>query len=61
MDSINVQKPESFWVVFDYSSVDTTKYSKYKSYLSVRFENKMSKTFFLAPSRVELFRFSSKK
>ncbi len=61
MDSINVQKPESFWVVFDYSSVDTTKYSKYKSDLSFRFENEMTKTFFLAPSKVELFRYSKKK
>ena len=61
LDSINVQKPERFWVVFDYSSVDTTKYSKYKSDLSFRFENEMTKTFFLAPSKVELFRYSKKK
>lgn len=61
LDSINVQKPERFWVVFDYSSVDTSKYSRYKIDLSERFDNDFTKTFSLAPSRVELFRYSIKK
>jgi uncharacterized membrane protein len=58
MDSLNVQSPQSFWLILDYSAVDTTKYSLYltdllnKGYLQESKEN-----FHLAPSKVELYRF----
>jgi Ca2+/Na+ antiporter len=60
MDSINVQKPERFWVVFDYSSVDTSKYNQYISGLNSRFKQDFNMTYYLAPVRVELYRYIKK-
>jgi hypothetical protein len=40
--------------------VDTTKYNRYKDDLSAGFDKVMSKTFYLAPSRVELYRYKKK-
>lgn len=59
MDSINVQKPESFWVVLDYSAVDTSKYSTYRSELNSRFKEVYKNTFHLFPAKVELYRFTN--
>lgn len=58
MDSINVQKPEGFWVVLDYSAVDTSKYSSYRSELNSRFTEVYKNTFHLFPAKVELYRFT---
>lgn len=58
MDSINVQKPESFWVVLDYSAVDTSRYSSYRSELNSKFREVYRNTYFLAPAKVELYRFT---
>src|SRR4030095_6061849 len=60
LDSINTQKPERFWVVFDYSSVDTTKFNDYKSGLERDFEKDFNMTYYLAPTKVELYRFLNK-
>jgi len=60
MDSISVQKPESFWVVLDYSAVDTSKYASYRSELNSKFKEVYKNTYFLFPSKVELFRFKVK-
>ncbi|MBE2218967.1 MAG: glycosyltransferase family 39 protein [Ignavibacteria bacterium] len=60
MDSITVQKPESFWVVLDYSAVDTSKYASYRNELNSRFNEVSRNTYFLAPAKVELYRFTKK-
>ncbi|MBZ0203205.1 MAG: glycosyltransferase family 39 protein [Ignavibacteria bacterium] len=58
LDSINVQKPEGFWVVMDYSAVDTTKYSAYLKDLNSRFRKDFCMTFYNVPVRIDLYRFS---
>ena len=60
LDSINTQKPERFWVVFDYSSVDTTKYKAYIRDLEDKFIKDFNMTYYLAPVKVELYRFQYK-
>ena len=60
MDSISIQKPESFWVVLDYSAVDTSKYSSYRSELNSKFIEEYRNTYFLAPAKVELYRYRQK-
>jgi hypothetical protein len=57
LDSISVQKPERFWVVMDYSAVDTTKYKNYLTDLNSRYTLDFKMTYYLAPSKVELYRF----
>jgi len=57
LDSIHVQKPERFWVIFDYSSVDTTKYAGYINGLMNEFIFEEKYVFILKPLRVELYRF----
>lgn len=60
LDSINTQKPERFWVVIDYSSVDTTNYKDYITNLSQKHKKEFNMTYYLAPTKVELYRFSQK-
>jgi hypothetical protein len=60
-DSMRVQKPESFWVVFDYSSVDTTKFSENINGLKSEFTLDEKEIFFLKPAKVELYKFETKK
>ena len=60
MDSLNMQKPKQFWVVMDYSSVDTTKYSIYISDLKALYEQTYFQSFPDYPVRVELYRFKVK-
>ena len=60
MDSISIQKPEIFWVVLDYSAVDTSKYSSYRSELNSKFIEEYRNTYFLAPAKVELYRYRQK-
>ena len=57
LDSLNTQKPDRFWIVLDYSAVDTTKYVEYIN--GLKEENKIEErlTYYLAPSKVELYRF----
>jgi len=57
LDSLNTQKPNKFWIILDYSAVDTTKYADYIKGLKKnnKFEERM--TYYLAPSKVELYRF----
>jgi len=58
MDSLNVQSPESFWLVLDYSSVDTSKYSIYiGDVISKRYIMDSKETFNINPNKVELYRF----
>jgi hypothetical protein len=57
MDSIKTQKPERFWLVLDYSALDTTKYTEYINGLQKDFKLEEKNTYNLAPERVELYRF----
>jgi len=45
----------------DYSSVDTTKFSDYIRDLGVKYEREFNMTYYLAPQKVELYRFAQKK
>jgi uncharacterized membrane protein len=60
LDSINIQQPERFWVVFDYSAVDTTKYSTYLNDLNTRFDKDFYRAYYTAPYRIDLYRFKQK-
>ncbi len=60
MDSLSVQKPERFWLVLDYGVPDTTQYRSYLNQLSAKYEQEYKMTYFLAPEKVELFRFKEK-
>jgi len=57
LDSINTQRPERFWLVIDFSSVDTTNYRNYIMDLSDKHEKEFNMTYYLAPTKVELYRF----
>jgi len=61
LDSINIQKPSRFWVVMDYSSVDTSKYSEYIRDLGLKYDQEYNMTYYLAPQKVELYRFAQRK
>jgi hypothetical protein len=61
MDSIRVQNPENFWIVFDYSAVDTTSFSQYKSQMDSLYSRDFNMTYYMAPLRAELYRYSQKK
>ena len=60
LDSISTQKPPRFWVVMDYSSVDTTGYSQNIENLRSRYEQEFNMTYYLAPQKVELYLFAQK-
>lgn len=60
LDSINVQKPGRFWIVFDYSAVDTTKYDSYISGLNSKYSKDFYSAFYTAPYRIDLYRYSQK-
>jgi mannosyltransferase len=61
LDSIVVQRPERFWMVFDYSAVDTSKYSAYLEVLNKNFNRDFYMAYYTAPVRIDLYRFSQKK
>ena len=57
-DSIKVQKPQSFWLVLDYSAVDTTEYPAFLYDIYTKsYRADYTDTFRLAPAKVELYRF----
>lgn len=58
LDSISTQKPERFWVVLDYSAVDTSQYHNYIDSLRKMYKMNERTTYFLAPTKVELYNFS---
>ena len=58
LDSISTQKPERFWVVLDYSAVDTSQYHNYIDGLKKTYKMNERTTYFLAPTKVELYNFS---
>ena len=60
IDSINVQKPQGFWIILDYSSVDTTKFSDHIKELNDKYNKEFNMTYYLAPQKVELYRFSQR-
>lgn len=60
LDSLNTQKPDRFWVVFDYSAVDTTKYDSYISGLNSKYSKDFYSAFYTAPYRIDLYRYSQK-
>ncbi len=60
MDSIIVQKPERFWIVFDYSAVDTSKYSAYLEVLNKNFKKDYYMSYYTAPVRIDLYRYKFK-
>lgn len=60
IDSLSVQKPAGFWVVIDYSAVDTSKYAENVTDLEQKYEKDFNMTYYLAPERVELYRFKKK-
>lgn len=57
LDSINTQKPERFWVILDYSAVDTSQYQVYISGLEKNYTQDFKITYYLTPTKVELYRF----
>lgn len=61
VDSINVQRPERFWIVLDYSAVDTSLYPVYVKSLNSHFNKDFYMSYFTAPLRIDLYRFSQKK
>lgn len=58
LDSISAQNPNRFWVVLDYSAVDTSQYQNYISGLKKTYKLNERTTYFLAPTKVELYNFS---
>ena len=60
MDSLNTQKPAEFWIVMDYSSVDTSKYPIYISDLKALYLQTYFESFKTYPVRVDLYRFKMK-
>jgi uncharacterized membrane protein len=58
LDSISVQKPERFWIVLDYSAVDTAKYSAYAEGLRQKFREELKIIYPGAPAKIELYRFT---
>ena len=58
LDSISTQKPERFWLVLDYSAVDTSQYQNHIGDLRKTYNMNERTTFYLAPTKVELYNFS---
>ncbi len=58
LDSISTQNPNRFWVVLDYSAVDTSQYHNYIDALSKTYKINERTTYYLAPTKVELYNFS---
>lgn len=58
LDSISVQKPERFWVILDYSAVDTSQYHNYIEGLKKTYKVNERTTYYLAPAKVELYNLS---
>jgi uncharacterized membrane protein len=58
LDSISTQNPNRFWVVLDYSAVDTSQYHNYIDGLSKTYKMNERTTYYLAPTKVELYNFS---
>ena len=58
LDSLNTQKPGRFWIVMDYSAVDTTRYTDHIKDLEKNNKLEERTAYFLAPSKVELYKFS---
>lgn len=57
-DSLNTQSPASFWLILDYSAVDTSRYTDYiNSVFEKGYVIDSKETYNLAPTKVELFRF----
>jgi hypothetical protein len=56
LDSINVQKPKRFWIVMDYSAVDTARYTEYINGLKNDFRIEEKNIYDLAPAKVELYK-----
>lgn len=57
VDSIKNQDPHHFWLVMDYSDVDTSKYSEYIGQMRGSYIQSYYKNYPMAPARVELYRF----
>jgi uncharacterized membrane protein len=60
LDSLKTQNPSQFWLVMDYSAVDTSKYSEYVSNLDNTYVKTFSKSYQTAPARVVLYNFRKK-
>ncbi len=60
IDSLKAQDPPGFFLVMDYSAVDTSKYHENITSLKKNFDIEEKTTYFLAPTKVELYRFSRK-
>lgn len=60
LDSLSTQKPERFWLILDYSAVDTAKYTEYITGLKEKNNIEERTVYFLAPTKVELYRFKVK-
>jgi len=57
LDSLNTQKPNKFWIILDFSAVDTSMYVDYIKGLKENNKLEERMTYYLAPSKVELYRF----
>lgn len=58
-DSLSAQKPERFWLVMDYSAVDTSEYTSKIGSITKKYKLEERMTYYLAPAKVELYRFSN--
>lgn len=61
LDSIKAQNPARFWVIMDYSAIDTSKYSTYLTNLNSSFNKDFYMAYYTAPLRIDLYRFSQKR
>lgn len=57
-DSLNAQSPASFWLILDYSAVDTSNFAQYVESVNTKgYVIESKETYSLAPTKVELYRF----
>jgi len=57
LDSLKTQNPSQFWVVMDYSDVDTSQFNQYVSDLKNTYHQTFLNNYPMAPARVEVYEF----
>ncbi len=57
LDSLRTQNPSQFWVVMDYSDVDTSHFRQYVSELESSYRQTFMNNYQMAPARVEVYEF----
>jgi hypothetical protein len=57
LDSLRTQDPAHFWLIMDYSAVDTSQYKSYIIGIQSAYKQTFLKNYPMAPARVEVYRF----